>query len=282
MRQADREYVRAVRHIVEHGTRKATRMSQDTISASGVQMRFNLERDGFPLLEFKSVPLRIVCVELAWFLSGRTNIKWLQERKVHIWDDDAAKAKERGFSYGAGELGPVYGRQWRAFGGVDQIENLLKLIREQPSSRRMIVSAWNPVDVPNMVLPPCHSFWQVVCDDDKHMDLLLTMRSGDFGLGLPFNIASYAVLLKLLASETGFVARELIITVNDAHVYTDHVEPLLERFASTAEESSGHPISVDLPQSISGFIEAHEGDVRFKPVVENYAPGPKLPLTLHT
>jgi thymidylate synthase len=309
MRRADEEYQKAVRAVIEGGSPKPTRMEGVGVrSVTGLQMRFNLARDGFPLLEYKAVPLRLVCVELAWFLSGRTNIAWMQARKTRIWDDDAARAGERGLDLAEGELGPVYGHQWRNYGGaVDQIQNVLDMVKAAPASRRMVVSAWNPAEVPKMVLPPCHTLWQIVCDPEtKHMDLALTMRSGDLGLGLPFNIASYAVLLQLIANECGYVARELVITVNDAHLYEDHIPPLLARFAerppppsappsppstppsppsappSPPSASPPPPIRVDVPGTIAEFVDAHEKNVSFKLGVSNYHPGPRLALNLHT
>lgn len=287
MRRADEEYQKAVRAVIAGGSPKPTRMKGVGVrSVTGLQMRFNLARDGFPLLEYKAVPLRLVCVELAWFLSGRTNIAWMQARKTRIWDDDAARAGERGLDLADGELGPVYGHQWRNYGGVvDQIQNVLDMVKATPSSRRMVVSAWNPAEVPKMVLPPCHTLWQIVCDPaTKEMDLTLTMRSGDLGLGLPFNIASYAVLLQLIANECGYVARELVITASDAHLYEDHIPPLLARFAERHGPSAPPPppIRVDVPGTIAEFVAAHESDVNFKLGVSNYHPGPRLALNLHT
>lgn len=287
MRPADREYNAALKTILTQGTAKPTRMENkiDTISYSGLQMRFDL-RDGFPLLEYKSVPFRVICVELAWFLSGRTNVKWLQERKCNIWNDDVGKAKERGFDYEVGELGPVYGKQWRDFNGIDQVRNLICDIKIQAHSRRLIVSAWNPADIARMVLPPCHMLWQIVANPDtKCMDMVLSMRSGDMGLGLPFNIASYAALLQIIANECDFTACQLVVTIGDAHIYKDHVDDLFERFRdmeSNPSPSTLPPITVDLPKTIADFIFAHENDVNFKVLVSGYSPQTKMPLNLHT
>jgi thymidylate synthase len=193
---------------------------------------------------------------------------------------------ERGFDYPEGELGPIYGVQWRGKfpGGVDQIDRLIKGIKANPSSRRHVVTAWNSTQIDQMGLPPCHHTFQVRCVGD-FLDLHLTMRSGDMGLGVPFNIASYSILLMLLAKECGKTAREVVITVVDAHLYADHVEPLLEVMDRTVRpmEESG-PITLDLGEidSIDKFIAAHEADPKFRLRVHNYPLPPKLSLPLHT
>lgn len=294
MRHADQVYLEAVKKVVEHGTLKETRMpGVTTRSYTGLQMRFDMTL-GFPLIESKRVPYRLVCVELAWFLSGRTNVQWLQARKCRIWNDDAAKSKERNFNYGEGELGPIYGHQWRCFDsmdgkdGTDQIDDLINDIKAQPTSRRLIVTAWNPADIDRMVLPPCHMIWQILCNPlTKTMDLCLTMRSGDMGLGLPFNIASYASILQMIASECGYKPGELIININDAHLYTDHIAPIMERFEHVCDDGDGHDpsqesITVDLPKSWREFVLDFETDLNHKVSVNNYNPMPTLKLKLHT
>lgn len=284
----DAVYAAAVRQILAEGTPKHGR-AHPTVSATGVQMRFDLRR-GFPLLEHKRVPFRLVATELAWFLAGRTDVGWLQDRNVHIWDDDAAKMTERGFDYAPGDLGPVYGAEWRGTPAtshrVDQIAELRRQLKANPLSRRHVVSAWIPDDVPKMGLPPCHLLWQVLLNDGQ-MDLVLTMRSGDFGLGVPFNIASYALLLELLAAEVGATARLLVVTVGDAHVYTDHVEPLQQRLDEAVDELDA--LTTPPPRlalggidNVDAFVAAHEADPAFKLEVRHYSPRPKLALALHT
>lgn len=288
MTSPDQIYADAVTTVIRLGDKKPSRVG-DVVSLSGLTLRFDL-RDGFPLLEHKQVPYRLVCVELAWIMSGRTCVDWLQKRRVHIWDDDAAKAQERGFDYDPGELGPVYGRQWRGlrsnYGGddavvPDQLTELRHRLDTDPLSRRHVVTAWNPQLVPFMVLPPCHHTWQVIVSE-PYMDLVLSMRSGDMGLGVPFNIASYATLLTLLATEKGRIPRHLVITIGDAHVYADHVEPLMERLQTFVQDPKKPSVTVDLPSNVDAFIEAHETDVDYTVLVHHYQPMPKLKLALHT
>ena len=176
-------------------------------------MRYPLA-DGFPLVTTKKLYLRGIIHELLWFLSGDTNIKYLQDNRVTIWDEWADEN---------GDLGPVYGKQWRDFGGVDQIETLLEMIKTSPDSRRLIVSAWNPQDVPDMALPPCHTMWQVRVLNGK-LHLQLYQRSADMFLGVPFNIASYALLQHMLAHVTGYEVGDFVHSIGDAHVYSNHMD----------------------------------------------------------
>lgn len=280
----DAQYFEAIREIATKGERTDSRVGP-TISRTAVLLRYDL-RTEFPLPRHKRIPTRVVATELAWFLAGHSNVKWLQDRNVHIWDDDASKLKERGFDYPEGEMGPIYGVQWRGKfeGGVDQIARLIEGIKANPSSRRHIVTAWNPTQIDRMGLPPCHHTFQIRVVGDC-VDLHLTMRSGDMGLGVPFNIVSYSILLELIAREVGKTAREMVITVVDAHIYEDHLEPLLEVMERTIRppEEDG-PIRLDLGDiaSIDDFIAAHEADTKFKPKVHNYPLPPKLVLPLHT
>jgi thymidylate synthase len=178
-----------------------------------MQMRYPLA-DGFPLVTTKKLYLRGIIHELLWFLSGDTNIKYLQDNRVTIWDEWADEN---------GDLGPVYGKQWRNFGGVDQIETLVEMIKTSPDSRRLIVSAWNPRDVPNIALPPCHTMWQVRVLNGK-LHLQLYQRSADMFLGVPFNIASYALLQHMLAHVTGYEVGDFVHSIGDAHVYSNHMD----------------------------------------------------------
>nr|WP_194245686.1 thymidylate synthase [Donghicola mangrovi] len=208
--------------ILDQGEESSDRTGTGTISYFGMQQRYSLA-DGFPLVTTKKLHLKSIIHELLWFLAGDTNIKYLKDNGVSIWDEWADEQ---------GDLGPVYGKQWRDFGGVDQIENLVQMIKTSPDSRRLIVSAWNPVDVPNMALPPCHTMWQVRVIGRK-MHLQLYQRSADMFLGVPFNIASYAMLLKMLAHVTGYEAGDFVHTIGDAHIYSNHMEQVKLQLSRT-------------------------------------------------
>lgn len=213
-----KQYHEFVRNILQSGTKKSDRTGTGTLSIFGYQMRFNMA-DGFPLLTTKKTHLKSVIHELLWFLKGSTNIQYLKENGVSIWDE---WADERG------ELGPVYGKQWRSWECadgriVDQISNLITQIKTKPDSRRLIVSAWNVADVDRMALPPCHTMFQFYVADGK-ISCQLYQRSADVFLGVPFNIASYALLLLMVAQVTGYEAGEFIHTFGDAHLYSNHME----------------------------------------------------------
>ena len=212
------EYHRLLHQIINEGVQKTDRTGTGTLSLFGTQMRFNLA-DGFPLLTTKKVHLRSIIIELLWFLRGDTNIAWLKENGVSIWDEWADEN---------GNLGPVYGHQWRSWPGpdgstIDQITQVLKQIRETPDSRRMIVSAWNVADINNMKLPPCHALFQFYVADGK-LSCSLYQRSADFFLGVPFNIASYALLTLMVAQVSGLQPGEFIWTGGDTHLYSNHME----------------------------------------------------------
>jgi len=212
------EYHRLLHKIINEGVQKTDRTGTGTLSLFGTQMRYNLA-DGFPLLTTKKVHLRSIIIELLWFLRGDTNISWLKENGVSIWDEWADEN---------GNLGPVYGHQWRSWPGpdgntIDQIAQVLKQIRETPDSRRMIVSAWNVADINNMKLPPCHALFQFYVADGK-LSCSLYQRSADFFLGVPFNIASYALLTLMVAQVSGLQAGEFIWTGGDTHLYSNHME----------------------------------------------------------
>ena len=211
-------YLDLMRHVLEHGTDKSDRTGTGTRSVFGYQMRFNLQ-DGFPLLTTKKLHLRSIIHELLWFLRGDTNIKYLHENNVTIWDEWADEN---------GELGPVYGYQWRSWptpdgGSIDQIANLIEQIKRNPDSRRLIVSAWNPALVDEMALPPCHAMFQFYVAEGK-LSCQLYQRSADIFLGVPFNIASYALLTMMLAQVCGLQAGEFVHTLGDAHLYSNHFE----------------------------------------------------------
>ncbi|WP_065332242.1 thymidylate synthase [Tritonibacter mobilis] len=225
------QYHDALQHILDHGVETTDRTGTGTLSCFGMQQRYDLA-DGFPLVTTKKLHLRSIIHELLWFLSGDTNIKYLKDNGVSIWDEWADEN---------GDLGPVYGYQWRKFprlelaegtlgdeplyraGTVDQISDLVEMICNSPDSRRLLVTAWNPADVPDMALPPCHSLWQVRVLGGK-MHLQLYQRSADMFLGVPFNIASYALLLQMLAHVTGYEVGTFVHTMGDAHIYSNHME----------------------------------------------------------
>lgn len=211
-------YLKLMERILEDGTDRSDRTGTGTRSIFGHQMRFDLGA-GFPCLTTKKLHLRSIIIELLWFLRGDTNVRWLQEHGVSIWDE---------WADGNGELGPVYGHQWRSWptpdgGTIDQVAWLENEIRTNPDSRRLIVSAWNPADVERMALPPCHCLFQFYVAEGK-LSCQLYQRSADVFLGVPFNIASYALLTQMLAHVTGLRPGEFIHTLGDAHLYSNHLE----------------------------------------------------------
>lgn len=213
-----KQYLDLLDRILTEGVKKADRTGTGTISVFGNQMRFHLE-DGFPLLTTKKLHLKSIIYELLWFLAGDTNIKYLKDHGVSIWDEWADEN---------GELGPVYGHQWRAWpdyegGVIDQITNVIKMIKTSPDSRRMIVSAWNVAEIDKMALPPCHALYQFYVADGK-LSLQLYQRSADTFLGVPFNIASYALLLLMMAQVTDFTPGDFVYTTGDTHLYLNHID----------------------------------------------------------
>ena len=213
-----KQYHDLMQHVLQHGTQKHDRTGTGTISVFGYQMRFNL-KDGFPLVTTKKIHLRSIIHELIWFLKGDTNIKYLKDNGVSIWDEWADEK---------GELGPVYGFQWRSWpkpdgGHIDQISQVINQIRTNPDSRRLIVSAWNVAEIENMALPPCHSFFQFYVADGK-LSCQLYQRSADIFLGVPFNIASYALLTMMVAQSCGLESGDFIHTLGDAHLYNNHLD----------------------------------------------------------
>lgn len=213
-----KQYLDLLNRILTEGTKKEDRTGTGTISVFGNQMRFNLD-DGFPLLTTKKLHLKSIIHELLWFLDGNTNVKYLQENGVRIWNEWADEN---------GELGPVYGHQWRSWpdyngGTIDQIQNIVDQLKNNPDSRRMIVSAWNVAEVEKMALPPCHTMFQFYVADGR-LSLQLYQRSADTFLGVPFNIASYALLLMMMAQVSGLKAGDFVHTTGDTHLYLNHIE----------------------------------------------------------
>jgi thymidylate synthase len=214
-----KQYHNLLERVLAEGTFKEDRTGTGTISVFGHQMRFNME-DGFPCLTTKKLHLKSIIHELLWFLNGDTNVKYLQDNGVRIWNEWANKE--------TGDLGHIYGYQWRSWpdyngGHIDQITEVVNTIQNNPDSRRIIVSAWNVADIPNMNLPPCHAFFQFYVADGK-LSLQLYQRSADIFLGVPFNIASYALLLQMMAQVTGLKAGDFVHTLGDAHIYVNHFE----------------------------------------------------------
>lgn len=257
-----KQYLDLVRHIRDHGTIKEDRTGTGTVSIFGYQMRFNLA-DGFPLVTTKRVHLKSILHELLWFIKGDTNIKYLVQNGVGIWNDwpyqnwlrETGQAQnlkmyssewrlvmkefieriksDDTFARQYGDLGPVYGKQWRNFGGVDQLTNLVNDIKTNPDSRRLIVSAWNPQDIPVMIksgLPPCHTLFQFYVVEGR-LSCQLYQRSADVFLGVPFNIASYAILTMMIAQVTGLRPGDFIHTFGDAHLYLNHLEQVDEQLS---------------------------------------------------
>ncbi|MDC9701791.1 MAG: thymidylate synthase [Alphaproteobacteria bacterium] len=213
-----KHYLALMKRVIEQGAQKDDRTGTGTLSVFGHQMRFDLS-EGFPLLTTKALNLKSIIYELLWFLSGDTNISFLNKKGVHIWDEWADEQ---------GNLGPIYGIQWRSWQGykgerIDQISNLIRMIREEPNSRRLIVSAWNTAQISEMALPPCHALFQFYVAGDK-ISCQIYQRSADIFLGLPFNIASYSLLLLMVAKVTEKHPTELIHTIGDAHLYSNHLE----------------------------------------------------------
>jgi thymidylate synthase len=222
-----RPYLDLMRHVLEHGTPKSDRTGTGTLSVFGHQMRFDLAQ-GFPLVTTKKCHLRSIIHELLWFLQGDTNIRYLKENGVRIWDEWADEN---------GDLGPVYGKQWRSWptpdgGHIDQIARVLHDLKHNPDSRRIIVSAWNVAELDQMALAPCHAFFQFYVADGK-LSCQLYQRSADIFLGVPFNIASYALLTLMLAQVSGLQPGDFVHTLGDAHLYTNHLDQAREQLSRT-------------------------------------------------
>ena len=279
-------YINLVKKILNEGVLKNNRTGVDTISISGVLFEHDMSK-GFPLLTTKKVPLRLIASELEFFIKGLTDKEWLKERNNHIWDewcspdkvpyahDEETKkkmAEER-------ELGPIYGFQWRNFngeyiswnsengkGGFDQLKEIIRLLKEDPNSRRMICSAWNPIQQPRMALPPCHYCFQVTVTDGK-LNLMWNQRSVDVALGLPFNIASYALLLHLLAKEANLKEGRLVGFLGDTHIYTNHVEGLKEQM-----ERKPYPLPKIKTENFKSIFDWKYEDT----IIEDYESHPRI------
>ena len=257
-----RAYLDLLQHVLDHGTRKDDRTGTGTLSVFGWQMRFDL-RAGFPLLTTKKLHLKSIVHELLWFLRGETNIAYLKEHGVGIWDE---------WADADGELGPVYGRQWRSWAGadgrtVDQIAWVVDEIRRNPDSRRLIVSAWNVAELPRMALAPCHALFQFYVADGR-LSCQLYQRSGDIFLGVPFNIASYALLTHMVAQVCGLAVGDFVHTLGDAHLYRNHLEQAREQLTRAPRP---------LPRLRLDPAVRTLGDFRYEHIaIEHYDPHPAI------
>ena len=257
-----KQYLDLLRYVMDNGVMKSDRTGTGTKSVFGYQMRFDLS-DGFPLLTTKKLHLKSIIYELLWFLKGDTNVKYLQDNGVRIWNE---------WADADGNLGPIYGKQWRAWrdyngGTIDQLSEAVETIRTNPDSRRIIVSAWNVADLPEMRLPPCHAFYQFYVADGR-LSLQLYQRSADIFLGVPFNIASYALLLMMVAQVTGLKAGDFVHTLGDAHIYTNHFEQVREQLSREPRQLPTMRIN---PEVKSLF------DFRYEDfTLENYNPHPHI------
>ena len=256
------QYLNLLDRILTEGTKKTDRTGTGTISIFGNQMRFDMSK-GFPLLTTKKLHLKSIIYELLWFLQGDTNVKYLQDHGVRIWNEWADEN---------GELGPIYGHQWRSWPGhngepIDQIKKVVEQIKNTPDSRRMIVSAWNVADIDDMKLPPCHCFFQFYVADGK-LSLQLYQRSADTFLGVPFNIASYALLLLMVAQVTGLKPGDFIHTTGDTHLYLNHIEQARLQLTRTPRPLPQMKLNPDVKELFSFRFEDFQ--------LEGYDPWPHI------
>ena len=260
------QYLKLIDRILTEGATKTDRTGTGTMSVFGNQMRFDMA-DGFPLLTTKKLHLKSIIYELLWFLRGDTNVHYLQEHGVRIWNEWADEN---------GELGPVYGHQWRSWpdyngGTIDQIQNVVEMIKNHPDSRRMMVTAWNPAEVEQMALPPCHCLFQFYVADGR-LSLQLYQRSADTFLGVPFNIASYALLLQMMAQVTGLQPGEFIHTTGDTHLYLNHLDQARLQLTRTPRPLPTMKINPD----VKNLFDFHYEDFQ----LEGYDPWPHIAATV--
>ena len=260
------QYLKLLDRILTEGATKTDRTGTGTMSVFGNQMRFDMA-DGFPLLTTKKLHLKSIIYELLWFLRGDTNVHYLQEHGVRIWNEWADEN---------GELGPVYGHQWRSWpdyngGTIDQIQNVVDMIKNHPDSRRMMVTAWNPAEVEQMALPPCHCLFQFYVADGR-LSLQLYQRSADTFLGVPFNIASYALLLQMMAQVTGLQPGEFIHTTGDTHLYLNHLDQARLQLTRTPRPLPTMKINPD----VKNLFDFHNEDFQ----LEGYDPWPHIAATV--
>jgi thymidylate synthase len=257
-----RQYLDLMKHVLEHGARKGDRTGTGTLSIFGAQLRFDLNA-GFPLLTTKKVHLKSIIHELPWFLKGETNTRYLRENGVTIWDEWADKS---------GELGPVYGYQWRSWPApdgrhIDQVSQVIEQIRKNPDSRRLVVSAWNVADLPKMALLPCHAFFQFYVAGGR-LSCQLYQRSADLFLGVPFNIASYALLTMMVAQVCGLKPGDFVHTFGDTHLYLNHLDQAREQLSRTPRR----PPAIALNPAVKDLFQFKYEDFS----LENYDPHPAI------
>ncbi|KAF4524549.1 hypothetical protein B566_EDAN002823 [Ephemera danica] len=284
----EHQYLDQIRQIIQKGTRKEDRTGVGTLSIFGMQSRYSLKNGSFPLLTTKRVFWRGVIEELLWFIKGSTNARELSDKGVHIWDKNGSRAfldalglKDRE----EGDLGPVYGFQWRHFGaqyrgmhedhatqGVDQLQQVIETLRTNPDDRRIIMSAWNPADLGAMALPPCHCLVQFYVAERRYLSCQMYQRSADMGLGVPFNIASYSLLTYMLAHITGLEPYEFIHTLGDAHVYLNHVKGLETQLERTPRTFP----TLQISRQVSNIEDFKAQDF----LLQNYSPHPKIDLEM--
>jgi thymidylate synthase len=292
MNNIDKQYQSLLQNILDNGVRKKTR-NGETISVFGRQIRHKMS-EGFPLLTTKKMAWKQIVTELLWFLRGDTNIKFLLDYDCHIWDGDAYKRYERANTWESqdtppmnefikrikedetfrktwGELGPIYGRQWRDWNGIDQIQDLINELKTNPDSRRLMVSAWNVSEINKMTLPPCHYGFQCYVRDGKYLSLMWNQRSVDTFLGLPFNIASYALLLEIIAREVNMVPEDLIGNLGDTHLYLNQIEQSKEQIGRTPYELPTLEIS-EYNWYIHEKVKEHMGEKTFDEKIRSYRP----------
>ncbi|NQZ29447.1 MAG: thymidylate synthase [Mycoplasmatales bacterium] len=281
-----KQYLTLMEEVLKSGSKKGDRTGTGTISKFGTQRRYDLT-EGFPLLTTKKVFWKAVVHELLWFINGDTNIKYLVDNGVRIWNEwpyesfkknpeyknetqaefiEKIKSDEK-FAKKFGELGPVYGKQWRNFEGVDQLKNVIEQIKTNPNSRRLIVSSWNPPYIESMALPPCHTFFQFFVNNGE-LSLQLYQRSADVFLGVPFNIASYSLLLMMVAQVTGLKAKEFIHTTGDTHIYSNHINQVNEQLSRKPKTLP----RVELNKDIKSLFDFTFNDIE----LHNYDPHPLI------
>lgn len=263
MNKLDNDYQDLLSDVLEDGVQKTDRTGTGTLSLFGRSIKHNMS-EGFPILTTKKVAFNTMVTELKWFLRGDTNIKYLQDNNCKIWDGDYKKSGRTD-----GELGPIYGKQWRDWNGIDQLENLIVGLINEPDSRRHLVSAWNVEDLDKMTLPPCHYSFQCYVADGK-LSLMWNQRSADLFLGVPFNISSYGLLLEVLCKETGYQPGELIGRFGDIHLYNNHIEQAKEQISRD---------SFDLPKLDLMYYDIYRGDFDVELIDYKSHPAIKAPLS---
>ncbi|MDR1497101.1 MAG: thymidylate synthase [Puniceicoccales bacterium] len=268
-----RAYLDLLRCVLDKGERRSDRTGIGTLGIFGAQLRFDL-RQGFPLLTTKKIHLRSVIVELLWFIAGKTDNQWLNERNVTIWDEWATADQCAKFGRPPGDLGPIYGHQWRNFGatpnggGRDQLAAVIDSIKRNPFSRRHIVTSWNPLEIDAVALPPCHTLFQFHVSADMRLNCQLYQRSADIFLGVPFNIASYALLTQMVAQATGLSVGDFVHTFGDVHLYTNHMEQAAIQLAREPRELP----TLHLNPQVRDLFAFCDKDI----TVENYNPHPAI------